>query len=155
MRETGFLDRTIRIAGVEYPFQVFVPAGLNSTRPHPVILFLHGIGECGDDGLRPTEVGLGTAIRRTGRRFPALVVFPQAPQGRNWTGTTAVLALRALDLAIAEFGGDPRRVYVTGLDRVSGRVRYTEYPGVGHNAWDRAYAEPGLLPWLLAQRREG
>jgi predicted peptidase len=47
------------------------------------------------------------------------------------------------------------RRLVAALDRVSGRVRYTEYPGVGHNVWDRAYAEPGLLPWLLAQRREG
>jgi predicted peptidase len=32
-------------------------------------------------------------------------------------------------------------------------VQYTEYPGGNHNAWDAAYAEPGLVPWLLAQRR--
>jgi len=24
---------------------------------------------------------------------------------------------------------------------------------VGHNAWDRAYDDPELLPWLLRQRR--
>jgi predicted peptidase len=29
--------------------------------------------------------------------------------------------------------------------------RYTEYPGVGHNAWDKAYAEPELVPWLLSK----
>ena len=33
-----------------------------------------------------------------------------------------------------------------------GNVRYTEYPGVGHNSWDKAYAEPELPQWLLAQR---
>ena len=27
-----------------------------------------------------------------------------------------------------------------------GNVRYTEYPGVGHNSWDRAYWEDELLP---------
>ena len=34
-----------------------------------------------------------------------------------------------------------------------GNVRYTEYPGVGHNSWDRAYWEEELLPWLLSQRK--
>jgi predicted peptidase len=33
-----------------------------------------------------------------------------------------------------------------------GNVRYTEYPGVGHNSWDRAYAEEELFRWMLAQR---
>jgi predicted peptidase len=32
-------------------------------------------------------------------------------------------------------------------------VKYTEYEGVEHNSWDRAYAEPDLVPWLLSQRR--
>ena len=31
-------------------------------------------------------------------------------------------------------------------------VRYTEYPGVGHNSWDKAYAEPELAKWLFEQR---
>jgi predicted peptidase len=32
-------------------------------------------------------------------------------------------------------------------------VHYTEYPGLGHNAWDRAYREADLWPWLFAQKR--
>jgi predicted peptidase len=35
----------------------------------------------------------------------------------------------------------------------SGRVRYTEYEGAEHNVWDRAYAEPELVDWLLQQTR--
>jgi predicted peptidase len=31
--------------------------------------------------------------------------------------------------------------------------RYTEYPGVNHNSWDHAFAEPGLLKWLFGERR--
>lgn len=31
-------------------------------------------------------------------------------------------------------------------------VRYTEYPGVGHNSWDQAYSEPEFIPWLLKQK---
>jgi hypothetical protein len=29
----------------------------------------------------------------------------------------------------------------------------TLYPGVGHDAWTPAYADPELLDWLLAARR--
>ncbi len=37
--------------------------------------------------------------------------------------------------------------------RVSGgNVRYTEYEGVGHNAWDRAYAELEFFRWLRTHR---
>jgi predicted peptidase len=32
-------------------------------------------------------------------------------------------------------------------------VRFTEYPDVGHNAWDKAYLEPELPAWMLAQRK--
>lgn len=36
------------------------------------------------------------------------------------------------------------------LRQADGEVRYTEYAGVGHESWDRAYAEPDLMPWMLA-----
>jgi predicted peptidase len=32
-------------------------------------------------------------------------------------------------------------------------VKYTEYPGVGHDSYKKALAEPDLLPWLFAQKR--
>jgi predicted peptidase len=31
-------------------------------------------------------------------------------------------------------------------------VRYTEYPGVGHNSWDFAYKEPDLISWFLSHK---
>ena len=39
------------------------------------------------------------------------------------------------------------------LKTVGNPVKYTEYPGVKHNSWDKAYAEPELPVWLLAQHR--
>ncbi len=30
-------------------------------------------------------------------------------------------------------------------------VHYTEYPGVGHTSWDKAYDEPKLFPWLFSK----
>lgn len=45
------------------------------------------------------------------------------------------------------------RTMVRALRDAGADVRYTEYAGVRHNSWDRAYAEPALMPWLLGQRR--
>ncbi len=237
--QTGFLDRTITVAGHTYPYQVYVPRGYASDGEHrfPVILFLHGAGERGSDGLIQTAVGLGAALRRDASRFPAIVVFPQAPRDSTWTGRVAEAAMAALERTEAEFRTDPDRVYLTGLsmggngtwylayryperfaaiapvcgfvtmrfgagtatavpaedgepfaalarrlasvptwifhgeaDPVvpveqsrraakafeaagAADVRYSELSGVGHNAWDPAYASPGFIDWLFAQRR--
>ena len=36
------------------------------------------------------------------------------------------------------------------LKELGGVVKYTEYEGVGHNSWDKAYAEPNFFSWLLS-----
>src|SRR6185369_15689883 len=56
--ETGFLDRTLRIDGVDHRYQVYVPMEYTPSRRWPVILFLHGSGERGTDGRLQTEIGL-------------------------------------------------------------------------------------------------
>jgi hypothetical protein len=33
-----------------------------------------------------------------------------------------------------------------------GEVRYSEYPDANHNAWDHAYGEAALVPWLLSHQ---
>jgi len=48
---------------------------------------------------------------------------------------------------------DESRAMVHALREAGADVRYTEYPGVQHNSWDRAYADPKLMPWLLRHRR--
>lgn len=45
-----------------------------------------------------------------------------------------------------------RRMY-SALKNQKARVTYTEYPGVDHNSWDKAFAEPEYLPWLFSQKR--
>ena len=62
-RETGFLDRTVTVAGEIYRYQVYIPQDFATKKKWPVILFLHGVGEHGDDGLRQTDIGIAHAIR--------------------------------------------------------------------------------------------
>ncbi|MBV8520286.1 MAG: prolyl oligopeptidase family serine peptidase [Acidobacteria bacterium] len=113
--ETGFLDRDVVVGGTRYPYVAYVPRGFDRRAALPVILFLHGSGERGTDGVRATQIGAGAAIRANPERVPAIVVFPQAPPGSRWLDEPNDAAMLALDRTLAEFGGDPRRVYLTGL----------------------------------------
>lgn len=131
--ETGFLDRTVTAAGQSYRYQVYVPADYRAQGSWPVILFLHGAGERGTDGLLQTNVGLGPAIRREPKRWPAIVVFPQAPPDSQWVGLPAEMAVAALAQTLDEFRGDPARVYLTGLSMG------------GHGTWYLAYRHPELF----------
>lgn len=45
------------------------------------------------------------------------------------------------------------RRMVQAIEACGGRVIYTEYPKTGHNAWDRAYADPALVQWMFKQNR--
>jgi predicted peptidase len=121
--ETGFLDRTLEDRGTARHYQVFVPRSYDPTIEWPVVLFLHGGGEQGTDGIRPTNGTIGNAIRRNPERFPAIVVFPQVKPDHQWTGDEADFALRTLEAAQREFATDPDRVYLTGLSR-GGRGAY-------------------------------
>jgi predicted peptidase len=47
---------------------------------------------------------------------------------------------------------DRSRSMVRALRAAGAEVRYTEYPDVRHNSWDRAYAEPELMPWILSKK---
>ena len=62
--ETGFLDRSVMVNGSAYKYQVYVPRDYDSARQWPVILFLHGAGERGTEGLRPAHVGPGRGALR-------------------------------------------------------------------------------------------
>lgn len=220
--ESTFSRRTVSVHGIESIYRLYAPA--EASGPLPAILFLHGAGESGSDGLRQTTVGIGPAIVREPARFPALVILPQASRGYGWRGFNLAAAEAALDDIERHFDVDRDRVSVTGismggygtwllalqqterfaaavpvcggldragmathaqaaqrlrtlpqwvfhgaaddiipvgesramvsaLEAAGAPVRYTEYPRVRHNSWDRAYAEPELMPWLIRQRR--
>ena len=108
-----FRPRKAPVDGVATVYQLYEPAGV--APPLPVILFLHGAGESGHDGMAPTTVGIGPAIRRSPERFPALVVFPHASQGYGWRGFNLSAAIAALDDVVRACEVDLDRVYVTGI----------------------------------------
>ena len=45
------------------------------------------------------------------------------------------------------------RNMVSALWQCGGKVRYREYPGVGHNCWTQTYADKDVLKWFFEQRK--
>lgn len=45
------------------------------------------------------------------------------------------------------------KAMVEKLEDLKVKVRYTEYPGVNHNSWDNAFAEPDYLKWMFSKKK--
>jgi acetyl esterase/lipase len=117
-QETGFLNRRIDWEGVPYRFQVYLPEDWrrDDGRQWPIILFLHGRGERGSEGMWQTQIGLPEEVRDHPERWPFVIVIPQCPLPEHWTDPKIMqMAMAALDQESAEFHGDPERTYLTGL----------------------------------------
>ncbi len=126
-----FEARAVKVDGETAYYQVFIPAAaVRTAGPLPVVLFLHGSGERGGDGVKQTHAGLGPYLRQHAADFPALAVFPQVPGREEWSGRNNRVAIAALDATIAEFGADPARQYLTGMSMG------------GYGSWNIALDDP-------------
>lgn len=112
--ETGFLKKTIRVNDTEARYVVYVPADYTPDKAWPLIVFLHGAGERGDDGEVHAKVGIGPAIEQHPERFPAIVLMPQCPDDTVWNTTHDVLDAQ-MGWARATYNIDAHRIYLTGL----------------------------------------
>jgi predicted peptidase len=212
------ISRTIHLK-----YLLFLPKGyeLDSSKRWPLILFLHGIGERGEDPWKVKAHGPPKVAEQMAD-FPFIVASPQCPDGRWWSNEE-LSAL--LDEVIAKRQVDPDRIYLTGLSMggfgawslaltsperfaavapicgggtwqaaraldekraaalkslpfwvfhgdkdtsippeesehmVKGlrefgcEVRFSVYPGVGHDSWTETYNNPELYGWFLKHSR--
>lgn len=114
--DTGFLNRTYDHPRGPRIYQVYVPHDYDPALAWPVILFLHGAGEGGRDGLLPTEYQLGRSLRRNAVAFPGIVVFPQLPHYQPlWAAVDVDYAVDVLGQVCSEFNCDRSRLYLTGV----------------------------------------
>lgn len=223
-------------SGATIAYRMSAPQFPEAGKQYPLILFLHGSGECGMDNRRQITVGLPALMATLLKRGePVIVLAPQCQSGNWWVkqlarnpdyaaaAEPAPPLADTLDLCrrlVAQGLADPRRLYITGLSlggfgtwdaiqrepelfaaaipicgggdirrgqeikklplwvfhgaddknvsvdcsrrmvaslkQIGGRsVRYTEYTKAGHSVWDRTYADPEVVEWLLRQKRPG
>jgi predicted peptidase len=117
---TGFLDKVHKAKDGDSKYVVFVPHGYKGDKEFPLILFLHGAGERGDDGQRPVMQGIangGIKFKGNEKTFPFFVIFPQCKVKGNWKagGPDANRALAILDEVQKAYKIDEKRLYLTGL----------------------------------------
>jgi predicted peptidase len=124
LADTGFLDRSVTANGETYRYQVYVPVEWTRAQKWPVVLYLHGNGGQGSDGSRHIGgASLPNEILEDRRRFPAVIVFPQAREGTWWsTPRMQEMALAAFDASVNEFNGDTDRFYLMGFSMGGGGV---------------------------------
>jgi len=81
----------------------------------PLMLFLHGAGERGDDLALVKRNGPPKLVAE-GKDFPFIIASPQCPKDIAWSNPTQVIALNALvDELVATYPIDESRIYLTGL----------------------------------------
>ena len=72
--------------GGELKYRKLSPRTGGSSRPRPLIVFLHGMGERGDDNVSQLKHGLEFLASREGmKNFPATIIAPQCPKDVLWS----------------------------------------------------------------------
>jgi len=98
---------------VKLNYLLFLPEGYGKgDKTWPLILFLHGAGECGND-LAKVKIHGPPKIVETKKDFPFIVVSPQSPSRRVAWNPDALNVL--LDNIISHYKVDRDRIYLTGL----------------------------------------
>ncbi|MBN1853306.1 MAG: prolyl oligopeptidase family serine peptidase [Pirellulales bacterium] len=92
-------------------YLLYLPEDYSSREAWPLILFLHGAGERGDNLDLVKKHGPPKLIE-AGKEFPFIVVSPQCPKGRWWQPFELAAVI---DEIVATYHVDQDQIYVTGL----------------------------------------
>ena len=67
------------------PYRILLPKNFDSTKEYPLLLFLHGAGERGNDNeaqlYHLSNFFLSYEFRNS---FPSIIIFPQCPKNSYW-----------------------------------------------------------------------
>jgi len=88
----------------------------DSDEAWPLILFLHGAGERGDDLNQVAVHGPPKRIANEGKHYPFIILSPQCPKEAWWTDGAQIEILDALlHEVVSRYRIDEDRIYLTGL----------------------------------------
>ena len=112
-QHTQTFEKTVtKTLGCNY--LLFLPESYGQEEKHwPLMLFLHGAGERGDD-LQLVKKHGPPKIAEKQKDFPFIVVSPQCPKDQWWNDNIDVL-INLLDDIVAKYDVDRDRIYLTGL----------------------------------------
>lgn len=130
------------------PYRLLKPTKITEGEKYPLVLFLHGAGERGNDNAKQLVHGAKEFLKPENRKkYPCFVVAPQCPSGSWWSAGTREnlrtfrekphepirMTLDVLDQLCREFPVDKNRIYITGLSMG------------GYATWDLISRKPDLF----------
>lgn len=105
------LERTVTRT-IRCQYLLYLPVDYTKDdRRWPLVLFLHGAGERGDDVER-VKIHGPPKLAAGGKEFPFILVSPLCPKDEWWS---PMVLNTLLDEVQAQYRVDERRIYVTGL----------------------------------------
>jgi len=107
---------TIVTPPVSLKYYIYLPNNYNESNSNfPLVLFLHGAGERGDD-LNMVEIHGIPKMINNGEEFPFITVAPQCPAFQWWSEPVYVKTLiKLIEEIINNYKIDTKRIYATGL----------------------------------------
>ncbi|HEV3143296.1 MAG TPA: prolyl oligopeptidase family serine peptidase [Gemmataceae bacterium] len=125
-------------------YRLMKPENYDSKEKYPLVVFLHGMGERGDDNDAQLKHGVAEFAKPENRKkYPCFLMAPQCPVTTTWSNfgmefkkepTPAMrLLLEAVPALVKEFSIDDKRIYVTGLSMG------------GFGTWDAIVRMPDLF----------
>ncbi len=135
-------------------YRLLKPLGYNPNKSYPIVIFLHGAGERGDDNVAQLKHGMA-AFCKTARREknPCYVIAPQCPTGEKWAdidwsapgaikmpteaSSSLKLTFALIDAMLEDAAIDKNRIYITGLSMG------------GYGTWDAIARRPNFFAAAL------
>ncbi len=117
--------------GKKLPYRLLKPLNYDPKEKYPLVVFLHGAGERGDDNEKQLIHGVPEFLTVENRKdYPCFLIAPQCPDGKkwvevDWSAESEVqpkqpseplgLTLDLIDQMQKDYPIDAKRIYVTGL----------------------------------------
>lgn len=120
---------------IKMNYLLYKPKEYGTAEKLPMIVFLHGLGEAGED-LELVKVHGVLKVAEERDDFPFVVIAPQCPKDTSWSLELHKLE-RIIEDAIEELNVDPDRVYLTGLSMG------------GFGTWNLAMKRPDLFAAII------
>ena len=148
--------------GKKLPYRLLQPMTVDPKLRYPLVVFLHGAGERGDDNEKQLVHGVPEFLKPENRKdYPCFLIAPQCPENQKWVDVdwgaetnvqpekpseSMRLVLGLIDQMPKDYPIDAKRIYITGLSMG------------GYGTWDvdRTSARPvcGGRADLRRRRRE-
>lgn len=98
----------------DFKYVKYLPKDYDESKKYPLVFFLHGAGERGEDLDIASRYGFMKYVREENKDYPFIFIAPQCPTDKYWGCYTESL-IAFLDYICDELPVDKERVYLTGL----------------------------------------